>query len=150
MPATAEKSRSRMVSRSFFTMMASSSVTPSPAPPCHLSCQRSRPTAPYPPCTVCWTPLECSELRRLDPIRPDKTSLEARPHLCHRLFAGDLHQDVIGQNLKKLCSWCLVLHCSSQRSPHHHPTGTRPTKGLAVTPGFRRQTEWEPCTCQDQ
>jgi hypothetical protein len=38
----------------------------------------------------------------------------------------------------------LVLH---QLEPHPH---FELVEILAVTPGFRRQTECEPCTCQDQ
>jgi hypothetical protein len=55
-------------------------------------------------------PLERGEACRLDPIRPDETSLEARPHLRRRFLGGDLHQDVIGQSLEKLCPRRLVLH----------------------------------------
>jgi hypothetical protein len=38
----------------------------------------------------------------------------------------------------------------SRRRIPHHPSPVARREGLHVTPGFRRQTECEPCTFQDQ
>jgi hypothetical protein len=39
---------------------------------------------------------------------------------------------------------------SSMAEAESEPLGRARQRSSAVTPGFRRQTECEPCTCQDQ
>jgi hypothetical protein len=53
-------------------------------------------------------------------------------------------------NNKDVFAWSTVDPCGVNRDVIEHSLNVDPAIKPSVTPGFRRQTECKPCTCQDQ
>jgi hypothetical protein len=88
----------------------------------------------------------CNRTKGAHPFDSDAPSMGAQAHMsCNRCVGY-----YVRETAPPLALVSRLLDCgtgaATRGNPAHGPTV--PTEH--VTPGFRRQTECEPCTCQDQ